>query len=303
MSNKNLNSDVLKIFTPEYLSKLSGLDLIAKLVVEGYFAGLHRSIYKGFSVEFAEHRPYYFGDDIRHIDWKVFAKRDRYFIKEFEAETSLQAVLVIDASNSMGYSKNGRVKKIEYTKQLASALSYILIHQRDSVGLALITDRIEKIIHPRSTIYHLYNLFVGISQIEYGGKTDLGSSLIELGERLTRRSLIILISDLWDDEEKILDGARAFREKKNEFIIFQILDKTEAYLASRSPVVLKELEGKEKVLITDEVIKSYRISFEERQRRIKNELLEIGVDYQLLYTDTPHYVSLTTYLKKRKRLN
>jgi uncharacterized protein (DUF58 family) len=302
MPDSGFNSDVLKMFTPEYLSKLAGLDLVAKLVVEGYFAGLHRSIYKGFSVEFAEHRPYYFGDDMRYIDWKVFAKRDRYFIKEFEAETSLQAILVIDASSSMEFGEKGIVKKIDYAKQLASALSYLLIHQRDSVGLALITDKIEKIIHPRSTNYHLYNLFVEITHIESGGRTNLASSLITLGERLTRRGLILLISDLWDDEGRILSGIRAFREKKNECIVFQVLDRAEEYLTSHTPIIVKELEGKERTLVTDDVVRSYRDAFEERQRRIKGELLEMGVDYQLLYTDTPHFISLATYLKKRKRL-
>jgi len=303
MTDGILDNDILKIFTPEYLSKFSGLDLIAKLVVEGYYAGLHRSIYKGFSVEFAEHRPYYFGDDIRYIDWKVFAKRDRYFIKEFESETSLQALLIIDASSSMGFGTHEIVKKIVYAKQLASALSYLLIHQRDSVGLALITDKVEKIIHPRSTNYHLYNLFVEISHIKPHGKTNLASSLISLGERLTRRCLILLISDLWDDESRILAGIRAFREKKSECIVFQVIDKAEEYLTSHTPIVVKDLEYTRSALITDEVVRTYRVAFNERQKRIKTELLEIGIDYQLLYTDTPHFISLATYLKKRKRLH
>ncbi|HEC79630.1 MAG TPA: DUF58 domain-containing protein [Firmicutes bacterium] len=303
MADIDLDRDILKVFTPEYLSKLSGLDLVARQVVEGYFAGLHRSIYKGFSVEFAEHRPYCSGDDIRYIDWGVYGRRDRYYIKEFVAETSLQAIMVIDASGSMDYKAYGEITKMDYVKQLSSALSYLLIRQRDSVGLALITDRLVKIIPARSTHYHLYNLLVEISKIEAGGKTNLASSLITLGERLTRRGLVILISDLWDDDNRILSGIRAFREKKNECIVFQVLDRLEKTLSASPPHFVREMEGKDRAFITEDIVRSYRERFEERQRTIKNNLLEMNVDYQMLYTDVPHYISLATYLKKRKRLS
>jgi len=196
MEDRRKNASYRRFLKPDVVSKLSGMEIKARLVVEGFIAGLHRSPYHGFSVEFAEHRQYMPGDPLRNIDWKVYAKTDRYFVKEFEEETNLKAYILLDTSGSMGYASNG-IPKLEYSSYLAASLGYLMLKQRDSVGLVVFDSTIRKYIPPKSTMTHLHNLLKELDKLEASQTTDVSSALHEMAERIKRRGLIIVISDLF----------------------------------------------------------------------------------------------------------
>ncbi len=299
MTEKN---KAFALLDPETLSAIGQLDILARQVVEGYFAGMHRSPFKGFSVEFAEHRSYQKGDDIRYIDWKLWAKRDRYHIKEFEAETCLSAILAFDASNSMGFKGLSKISKLQYAVQLSAALAYLLIRQRDAVGLAVMDTAVRTLMPPRSTTRHLHHLLVELTRIRPAMCTDLGKSLMSLGERLTRRGLLILISDLWDELSSIISGLRAFREKKHEVIVFHLLDPLEMDISLNRPVIIEDMEGGGKLPWTPRQREAYRRNLEQRLDTLDKTLGEMGADYVVLTTDQHHGKSLAAYLAKRKRL-
>jgi len=297
------DNQALALLDPATLSAISNLDILARQVVEGYFAGMHRSPFKGFSVEFAEHRLYHPGDDIRYIDWKLWAKRDRFHIKEFEAETCLSAILAFDASASMGYQGRGAVSKLTYGIQLSAALAYLLVHQRDSAGLAVLDTAVRTLVPPHSTTRHLHSLLVALSHIRPAKRTDLGASLMRLGERLTRRGLLILLSDLWDDLERIVGGLRAFREKKHEVIVFHILDPMELDITIDRPVIVEDMEGGGRRPFTPREREAYRRNLDQRLDVLEKVLGEMGADYVLMTTDQNHGKSLSAYLSKRQRLH
>jgi len=211
-----------KYLDPEIVGKLKGMELRARMVVEGFIAGMHKSPYHGFSVEFAEHRQYMPGDNIRDIDWKVYAKSDRYYIKQYEEETNLKAYLLVDCSASMKYSSGGVVKH-DYAATLAAALSYMMLKQRDAVGLVSFDEKIRRYVPPRSKSGHLHVLLQEIANQKPSDKTDISSTLHEMAERITRRGLIIIFSDLLDDADKIISGLKHFRYKNHEMIVFHIL--------------------------------------------------------------------------------
>jgi len=213
-----------KYLIPEVLAKLKQIDLKAKLVVEGFLTGLHRSPYKGFSQEFAEYRVYMPGDEPKRIDWKVYAKTDRFFIREYEEETNLKAYILLDASGSMGYTSN-KVTKLEYASYLAASLAYLLIKQRDSVGLITFTSKLDDYVPPRSSPSHLPVLLKKIDKIKPGGDTNLANTFHQLAEKIKRRGLVIILSDLFDDKDRVLSALRHFRHKKHEVLVFNILDK------------------------------------------------------------------------------
>lgn len=216
-----------KFLDPLVVSKLSNLELRARLVVEGFIAGLHKSPYKGFSVEFAEHRQYMPGDPIKNIDWKVYARRDRIYVKEFEEETNLRVYLLVDSSASMGYSSATRVSKLNYSCSLAAALSYLMLRQQDSVGLLTFTSQIKTYIPPRSSKSHLRVILTELNKLSAGETTNVSKSLELLARRIRRRGLIILFSDLMDNQQAVLTGLKHFRHRKHEVIVFHVLDESE----------------------------------------------------------------------------
>ncbi len=278
------------------------MELKARLVVEGFIAGLHRGPYRGFSVEFAEHRAYMPGDPIKHVDWKVYAKTDRFFVKQFEEETNLRAYVVLDTSASMGYSSGG-VSKLEYGSMLAASLMYLMLKQQDSVGLLAFDTRIRKFIPPRSTRSHLHLLLKELGEQRPGEQTDVGSALDQLAERIQRRGLIILISDLQDDPEKVISGLRHFRHRKHEVLVFHILDPSEVAFPFEGEVVLKDLETKEEIHTEpwrvreryQEAVRGWLLNYRRRCR-------ESAIDYVPAETSTPYDELLFSYLQKRKRL-
>lgn len=291
-----------RLLLPEVLTKLKRIDLKARLVVEGFLTGLHRSPFKGFSCEFAEYRTYMPGDEPKRIDWKIYAKTDRFYVREYQEETNLKAYILLDASNSMSYTSD-KVTKIEYGSCLAASLAYLLIKQRDSVGLLTFTTKINDYIPPRSTPTHLSVLFGAIDKIKTGGETDLANCFHQLAERIKRRGLVIIISDLFDDKERIITALRHFRHKKHEVLVFHILDKNEINFAFNQPLILKDLETAKEISLDPRVIrKHYQKSiadyFSDFKRRCRMHL----IDYHLITTDMPLDFALLSYLQKRKRL-
>jgi len=287
---------------PAAVSKLGNLSLVARLVVEGFITGLHRSPYHGFSVEFAEHRPYMPGDDVRHIDWKVYGKTHRYYLKEFEEETNLKAYLLLDASASMGY-RSQEISKLQYGAYLAAALSYLMIHQRDAVGLVLFDEKIRRYLPPRSVFSYLSVLLQELHNVSYQAETHIARTLHQMAERIHRRGLIILISDLLDDPAEIISGLKHFRHKKHEVIVFHLLDPMERSFNFRQDTVFQDLETSDQIATQPWHIRGdYRRLVAEYIASMKKSCLENRIDYVLIDTGESFDRALLQYLLKRKRL-
>ncbi|MGD8396420.1 MAG: DUF58 domain-containing protein [Candidatus Eiseniibacteriota bacterium] len=298
---------------PATISRLKKLDLKAKLVVEGFLTGLHRSPYHGFSVEFAEHRQYMPGDPIRDIDWKVYGKTDRYYIKQYEEETNLRAHLLVDISRSMTFASEGHLSKLEYAKHLAAALSYLLLHQQDSVGLVLFDDAIRRYLPPRSARRHLRVVLRELESLTPGRVTDVGRCLDHMAERIRRRGLIIVLSDLAPDPEgpdlmaeadRIVKALKHFRYKKHEVIVFHILDEHERTFPYQDETGFVDLESGEEVIAQPWVIaREYREKLEEWSSILRRACGEQRIEFVELTNQTPFDRALLRFLEKRGRLH
>jgi len=300
--NETGREDYRKYLNPEVVSKLSSIELKARLVVEGFIVGLHRSPYHGFSVEFAEHRQYMPGDDFRHIDWKVYGKSDRFFIKQFEEETNLKAYILLDASNSMGYKSDG-ISKLEYGSYLAASLSYLMLRQQDAPGLLVYDEKIRSYIPPKGARSHINPILRQLSNTLPSNMTDASVAFHELADRVKRRGLIIVISDLLDDPEKMLLGLKHFRHRQHEVIVFHILDPYERNFAYKSEARFKDMEtGKE--LLTDpwQIRGDYISRLGDYLDRISKSCRDSHIDYHLLDTSVPFDRALFGYLAKRSKL-
>jgi uncharacterized protein (DUF58 family) len=293
-----------QVLDPEILSKLSSLDLVARLVVEGFMTGLHKSPYHGFSVEFAEHRQYMPGDPLKHVDWKLYGKSDRFYVKIFEEETNLRAHLLLDVSASMGYASPGRITKFQYATYLAAALAYLMFMQQDAVGLLTFRDRIEKLIPPRSSRSHLRLLMAELERATPASTTALGSSLEKLAERIKRRGLILLLSDLMDEPESVLRALKHFRYHQHEVVVFHVLDPYEIAFPFRQESGFVDLETGEEILTQPwEIAEEYRSRFEAWSRMYERVCLDNRIEYVRLSTETPYDAALLRYLEKRRKLH
>ena len=294
--------DKRKYLHPEVAAKLGNMSLRARLVVEGYIIGLHKSPYHGFSVEFTEHRAYGPGDEIRHIDWKLYGKTDRYYVKQYEEETNLRSYLIMDISKSMTYrSKN--ISKLEYASYLTAALSYLMLNQKDGIGLILFDKKIQSFIPPRSTSSHLNTIFSQLDQINPGEDTQLGNVLHEMADRIKKRGLVILISDLFDDFDAIIGGLKHFRYNKQEVIVFHILDRQELNFNFNTRTRFKDMETGE--LVTTEpwqIRNSYKDLMLEFQDKYRKQCRKRLIDYIPLFTDQDLDIALSQYLRKREKL-
>jgi uncharacterized protein (DUF58 family) len=294
--------DYQRFLNPQLVSQLSSMEMKARLVVEGFITGLHRSPYHGFSVEFAEHRQYMPGDPIRHIDWKVFGKTDRFYIKEFEEETNLKAHILLDASGSMAYRSDG-IAKLEYGCYLAAALSYLMLKQKDAVGLVVFAKGIRKYLPPRSARTHLHTVLKELNQVEPAETTDVAATFHQLAERIRRRGLIIIISDLLDEPDKILWGLKHFRYNKHEVLVFHTLDPFEKSFAYRREAIFRDLETGEEIStqpwhIRGEYIRQMTALTDRYRKQCRDSL----IDYVPLDTSVPFDRALFAYLSKRGRL-
>jgi uncharacterized protein (DUF58 family) len=286
---------------PAVVARLGTLELKARTVVEGFISGLHRSPFKGFSVEFAEYRQYIHGDDLSTIDWKVFARSDRYYVKKFEEETNLDCQLMIDVSGSMGYGSRG-ITKFEYAACLAASLAYLMNRQRDGVGLTAFDDRIVAALPASTRPGHLRNLLIALDRLELGSRTNVSKPLHRLADSLTRRGMVVLISDLLDDPDAVIRGLRHFHYRGSDVIVFHVLDPDELEFPFERTTRFEDLETSEEVMAVPGMVRSHYLKqitgLIDRYRR---ELEASGIDYQLLSTKQPLEMALLAYLSTRAR--
>ncbi len=293
-----------RFLDPELVSQLDSMELIARLVVEGFIAGLHRSPFHGFSVEFSEYRPYNPGEPVNRVDWKVYAKTDRYYVKLFEEETNLRGTLLLDGSKSMDFSGDPehRVTKFRYASMLAAGLAYLLIGQQDAVGLITFDEKIRKVLPARSVKRHLYDLLSSIEQAEPGGLTDVGATLHRAADMVKRRGLVILLSDLLDEPENVLAGLKHFRHQGHEVLVFHVLDPLERDLDLRREVRLEDLETGERLRTQPWFIrKEVGERVDAWVRELENECRAHRIDYVPLTTDMPFDIALRRVLDRRAR--
>jgi len=296
--------DYRKYLIPDIVSKLSNMELRARLVVEGFIAGLHKSPFHGFSVEFAEHRQYLPGDETRYIDWKIYGKTEKYFIKQFEEETNLKSYLLLDISKSMDYASEKNIKKIEYASYLASSLAYLLIKQRDAVGLITYDEDIKTYIPPHATKSYLKLILKELTLIKPEKKTYTLQSLDKIAEQIKRRSLIIIFSDFFDDPNKVISTLKHFRHNNHEIIVFHILDPLEVSFAFGKDAVFIDMESNEELTTQPfHIQKAYQNEMQKFINFYKKECLMNQIDYVLLETNTPFDIALFNYLRKRSKLN
>ncbi len=294
---------MLRKFDPTELAKAGGLALVARRVVEGYLSGIHRSPFKGFSVEFAEHRPYYPGDEIRRIDWRAFGKTDRYYVKEYEDETNLKAMIVVDASGSMGYRGKQTLSKFEYAQHVAASLSYLLLGQLDAVGLLTHDDAPRAMVPAKTSSKHLLQILKTLDGTKVGGETSLGAVWDRIaGQHLKRRGLVILLSDCFDKIDPLTRALRHLRYRKHEVILFQIVSPEELDFPFKNPTKFRSLEpgGGEKVVDARRLRDEYLKNFAEHTAKLKRLAAELHFDYRLLRTDEPVGRVLGEYLSVRK---
>ncbi len=283
------------------VSHLANMKIRARLVVEGFSAGMHRSPLKGHSTDFADYRRYTKGDDPRHIDWKVYAKSERYYIKEFEDQASLSAYILLDASGSMAYGSTS-VRKFDYAAYLAGALLYLTMAQQDNAGLFVLGAPDSPSFPPRRGPAHLDRSLECLEKISPVGEGGVLESLEDFTLRLRRRGLIVLLSDLMDEPEPIVEVLKQLRSKKNEVIVFHILDPDEIDFPFNQLMEFEDFETGERLrLDCESVRKSYREAFERYRRHFENELPRVGVDYCFVRTSETFHEVLSRYLLRRNR--
>jgi uncharacterized protein (DUF58 family) len=287
-------------FDPRVLARLSSLYLRARWVVEGVMSGIHRSRARGFSVEFEEHREYSPGDEIRRIDWKALGKFDRYFIKEFEDETNLRAYLLLDTSASMDYASNG-ITKFAYGCILTASLAYLILRQQDAAGLVTFSSAVQSFVPPKAKRGYLTEILRALETCKPAGETDVGKILQEIAGQMKRRGLVILVSDLLDEPERVLKGLRLFRLKGNDVIVFHVLDRAELDLPFDGNVLFEDIEETElKVTADPQVIRrTYQKVVTDFTQQLRKECHENSIDYQLVTTATPLDQALVSYLSWR----
>jgi uncharacterized protein (DUF58 family) len=293
--------DPRKYLDPKILTKISRLDIKARLIVEGFIAGLHKSPYRGFSVEFAEHREYVPGDDIRHVDWKVFGRSDRYYIKQYEEETNLKAHILLDASESMAYpGLPGTVSKFEYGTYIAASLSYLLLHQRDAVGLALFDDRVRNFVPPRSSPSHLATILEALDDPPLKEKTRAGSIFHEFADRIKKKGFVVIISDLLDDLASLKRGLKHLRFKGHEVMVFHVLDHDELSFPFTRMTLFEGLEGLPDTLANPASLRdAYLAELSSYLAEVRKFCRADGVDYVQLDTEDKLDVALSTFLATR----
>jgi uncharacterized protein (DUF58 family) len=288
---------------PHVVSRLANMELRARLVVEGFITGLHRSPYHGFSVEFAEHRPYMPGDEIKHIDWKLYGKTDRHYIKRYEEETNLKAYLILDTSRSMAYASEGRMSKLEYACSIAAALAFMMVKQQDAVGLAMFDETLTSYLPPHATHGYLRQILIALQNASASGRTGAGKALHQVADRVKRRGLVIVLSDLLDSPETVMAALKHFRYKKNEVIVMQVLDPLERSFALGADAVVQDLETGEKLTTQPyQIGRAYREAMQGFLERFRKQCLEHHIDYVLMDTATPFDTALVAYLNKREKM-
>jgi uncharacterized protein (DUF58 family) len=290
---------------PLHVSALGRLEFVARSIVDGFLIGLHRSPHRGFSVEFAENRPYYPGDDIRFVDWKMYGRSDRYYIKQFEEETNLRAYLLIDTSESMAWVSDPEryVTKLAYTRLLAASLSLLLLRQGDAVGLIAFDETIRAHVEARGVLRHVNRLVRELEGLEGSGATGAERALGDVAVRLRRRGLVVLLSDLLVAREATRDALHYLRHRGHEVLVFHVMDPAERELPTAGDAVFFDPETGEELRTSSSALRrEYARAVEEAVGDWRRVCRGMGADYELVTTDTPVGHALRRYLEKRARL-
>jgi len=287
---------------PAIVARLGTIDLKARTIVEGFLTGLHRSPYKGFSVEFAEYRQYLPGDDLATLDWKVYARSDRHFVKKYEEETNLTCHLLLDVSGSMGYG-SGAVTKLQYGSYLTGALAYLMNRQRDAFGLVAFDDKVSTLLPASARAGHLRVVLLALERLKLGARTNVAKPLHDLAAAVRKRGLVVLVSDLLDDPRTVLDGLKHFRYRGTDVVVFHILDPDELKFPFEQSARFRDMETAAEVMAVPSAVRAEYI--ERMQAMIahyRRELGLVGIDYCLLDTSQPLELGLMAYLMTRRRV-
>jgi len=286
---------------PDVIQQVQRLDLKARFIVEGLLSGLHDSPYHGFSAEFSEHRKYTPGDDPRAIDWQVYARTDRFYIKKHQAETNLEAYLLVDCSRSMGYATGGRMSKMDYAVCLAAALGYLMTRQQDAVGLATFDERLRTFLPPRSKRAHLTNLLSELARTKPTGRTGLAAALHEVARRVRKRGLMILLSDMLAEPDDVVEALHHLKYRGHDLIIFQVLDHSEVAFEFDGHVRFEEPESSEQITVDPRAIRSaYRAELAAFIESYRRQCLAMQADFTMIDTAMTFDKALVQFLVQRQ---
>ncbi len=292
-----------RFLEPSALARVKNLTVVAHGVVEGFITGLHSSPYKGFSVEFAEHRKYTTGDNPRHLDWRILGRTDRLYIKQYEEETNLRAQILLDVSGSMAFGSGNGPNKLAYASYLTAVLAYLMTRQQDAVGLTTFDTKVRLDMPPASSPRHFDEMMKRLEAVKPGKPTNLGPTLNRLADRFKRRSLIILISDLFDDIDAIARALHHFRHKRHELIVFHVLDHAELEFPYTETASFLDLESGERLQVDPSYVREeYKRRMSEFLEQCRKACADCQVDYVAVDTSEPYDLLLAHYLQKRSGL-
>ncbi|MEI8138497.1 MAG: DUF58 domain-containing protein [bacterium] len=303
LAPKEPQEEGIKAFlNSEEMHKLSRIVLLSRYVVEGNLSGAHRSPLKGASSEFADHKAYGVGDDPKHIDWKVLSRTDRYYIKRYEDETNLRVYIILDRSNSMGYGSAG-VRKFDFACRLAAALGYVVVKARDSVGMFVFSDKIDMEVEPRNSLNHLHNMLKRLQGVEPASTTNMAEALHQIAASIHKRALVILISDLLDNEKEVTLAIAHFRKRLHDVIVLHVLDPVEIDLSLKQGFEFEDMETGERITVDPRaLVKDYQKEFGAFLELYRTTCEGMKVDYRLVRTDQPVETYVRAYLEERRRL-
>ncbi len=291
-----------RFLEPSALARVKNLSVVARGVVEGFISGLHSSPYKGFSVEFAEHRKYTAGDDPRHLDYRMLARTDRLYVKQYEEETNMRVQILLDTSGSMGYGHDAGVTKLQYGSYLTAILSYLMTRQKDSVGLTTFDTEVRLDMPARSSPRHFNEMMRCLEGIQPGRRTDVAETLHRLADRFKRRCLIVLVSDLYDEPQHVVRALHHFRHRRHEVILFHVLDKAEIDFPFREEITFHDLETDERIQIDPAYVReAYVEQIEAFIENYRRACAEAQIDYVITDTSVPYDFMLSRYIAKRNR--
>lgn len=291
----------LNSLDPRTLAKLKGLHLRARHIVEGYVSGLHRSPYHGFSIEFAEHREYAPGDDLRYVDWKVFGRTDKFYLKQYEDETNLLCYLVLDISESMTYrSDTAALSKLEYAQSVAAAVAWLVLEQQDAAGLVTFDSQIRTLLRPGSSSSHLKQMIHAMEMVSPGKKTAAGPIFHELAERLKKRGVVVILSDFFDNVKSLLAGLKHFHHRRHDVVLLHVLDPAELEFPFQRPTQFQGLEGFPDVMTDPQVLRrAYLRELGVFRQELQEGCRTLNIDYELMRTDRPFDAALRSFLAGR----
>lgn len=292
----------LSLLDPRALSKITKMELVARQVMDGYVQGMHRSPHVGFALDFAQHRPYVPGDDIKRIDWRVYAKADRYYIKQYEVTTNLRCHVVLDASGSMGYrGEADAVSKFRYAQLVAACLCYLVLHQQDSAGLVTFDTKIRDSLPARSHPTHLMRLLRALDETRPAGESGLAPILHEIADRFPRRGMVIVVSDLFDDADRIVDALHHLRHRRHEVLLLQTVADDELTFPFRKWSLFENLErGTDRIRLDPATMRAqYLDNVNRHQKKLRDAAGRLNVSHVVLNTKDPFDAALATYLAAR----